>query len=162
MTHKQTKQLIKGKQFIWIMAGVLALIITLITNMNPVKAADVVVYKTPTCGCCKDWVKHLENNGFTVEVHDMDYVSPLKTQMGIPNQLQSCHTAKVGDYFVEGHVPAKDIKRLLQEKPDIAGLTVPGMPMGSPGMEGPRTMPYNVLGLKHDGSTKIYARYNQE
>lgn len=161
MTHKQNNQLTQGKRFIWIMAGVLALVAALIITLNPIKAADIIVYKSPSCGCCKDWIKHLEKNGFTVKVHDMEYIAPIKTQLGIPNQLQSCHTAKVGDYFVEGHVPAKDIKRLIQEKPDLAGLTVPGMPMGSPGMEGPRKMPYNVLGLKDDGSTKVYASYNQ-
>ncbi len=124
---------------------------------QPAKAADVVVYKSPTCGCCKDWVRHLEANGFTVEVHNQRDLDPIKTDMGVPRPLRSCHTAKVGGYVIEGHVPADVIARLLEERPDIKGLAVPGMPMGSPGMEGPRKDRYDILTLEKSGSVRVYA-----
>lgn len=120
-------------------------------------AADITVYKSPTCGCCGKWVKHLEEAGFSVDVEDRRDLGPVKAEVGVPRRLQSCHTAKVGDYFVEGHVPADLIKRMLESKPDIRGLAVPGMPMGSPGMEGPRKDVYNVLTVNRDGSTGVYA-----
>ncbi|MCG7886690.1 MAG: DUF411 domain-containing protein [Candidatus Thiodiazotropha taylori] len=101
-------------------------------------AADVIVYKSPTCGCCNDWVKHLQQNGFSVQAHDRRDMQLVKCTLNVPQGLQSCHTAVVGDYVVEGHVPAKEIVRLLREKPAVEGISVPGMPMGSPGMEGPR------------------------
>jgi hypothetical protein len=125
------------------------------------QAADVVVYKSPTCGCCKDWVAHMRESGFNVQVHDRYDMSPIKQQMGVPQHLQSCHTASVGMYVIEGHVPADDIIRLLREKPAVAGLSAPGMPMGSPGMEGPRKDPYDVLTFRRDGKTTVYARHNQ-
>jgi hypothetical protein len=115
-----------------------------------------VVYKTPSCGCCKKWVEHLEANGFKVEVHDMDEVEPVKVALGVPGQLASCHTAKVGDYVFEGHVPAETIQRVLREKPAAAGFAVPGMPMGSPGMEGPTTDRYDVVAFNEDGTTRVY------
>ena len=98
-------------------------------------AADIVVYKSPTCGCCGKWVKHMEDAGFSVDVEDRRDLTPIKAELGVPGRMQSCHTAKVGDYIVEGHVPADLVRRMLDEKPDIKGLAVPGMPMGSPGME---------------------------
>ena len=133
--------------------GVLALVLT-----QQTVAADVVVYKSPTCGCCGKWVEHMENSGFIVDVEDMRDVAPIKRELGVPRRMQSCHTAKVGDYFVEGHVPADLVKQLLADKPDIKGLTVPGMPMGSPGMEGPRKDPYNVIAIEKDGRARVYAR----
>ncbi|MEN8167256.1 MAG: DUF411 domain-containing protein [Pseudomonadota bacterium] len=128
---------------------------------QPAEAADVVIYKSPTCGCCKNWVSHLQENGFTVEVHERRNMSPIKTELGVPRQLQSCHTAKVGGYVVEGHVPADVITRLLKEKPPVKGLAVPGMPMGSPGMEGPRKDPYDILTFQESGKTSVYASRNQ-
>ena len=128
---------------------------------QPATAEEVVVYKSPTCGCCGDWIKHLQSNGYKVTVHDRQNLNPIKAEMGVPRRLQSCHTAKVGDYVIEGHVPAEDIARLLQEKPQVAGLTVPGMPMGSPGMEGPRKDPYDVLTFQRNGRTAVYASHNQ-
>jgi hypothetical protein len=121
-------------------------------------AADVV-YKSPTCGCCKKWVSHLEKNGYTVEVHNQSRskLSAIKAEMGVPGGLQSCHTAKIGGYVIEGHVPADVIARLLKEKPQIKGLAVPGMPMGSPGMEGPRKDSYDILALEENGKTSIFA-----
>ena len=128
---------------------------------QPVSAADVVVYKSPTCGCCENWVSHLKENGFSVEVHNQRNMDQVKAELGVPRHLQSCHTAMVDGYVVEGHVPASDIKRLLKEKPDVVGLTAPGMPMGSPGMDGPRKDPYDVLTFKRNGKTSVYASHNQ-
>lgn len=120
----------------------------------------VDVYKSPTCGCCKDWIKHLEGNGFQVRGHDTDEVVAHKYRLGVPPGYGSCHTAEVGGYLVEGHVPAREIKRLLKERPKARGLTVPAMPMGSPGMEqGGRKDPYEVLLVERDGGTRTYARY---
>ena len=133
----------------------------LFASQGAVKAADVVVYKSPTCGCCSKWVEHMENNGYSVEVHDVQNVNPIKDKLGIPGRLRSCHTAKVGDYLIEGHVPASDIAQLLKTKPDIAGLATPGMPMGSPGMEGPRKVPYDVMSFTDNGSSAVYSSHNQ-
>ncbi|MES9829564.1 MAG: DUF411 domain-containing protein [Candidatus Thiodiazotropha sp.] len=122
-------------------------------------AADVIVYKSPTCGCCNDWVKHLQQNGFSVQTHDRSDMQLVKRTLNVPQGLQSCHTAMVGDYVVEGHVPAKEIVRLLREKPAVKGISVPGMPMGSPGMEGPRRDNYDVLIFDEKGKTEVYSRY---
>ena len=122
----------------------------------PAQAEDIVVYKSPTCGCCNAWISHLKDNGFTVEVHDRLNMNPIKAEMGVPYQFRSCHTAKVGDYVIEGHVPADVITRLLKEKPPVKGLAVPGMPMGSPGMEGPRKDPYDVMTFNEQGRATVY------
>lgn len=119
---------------------------------NPV----IEVYKTATCGCCKQWIKHLEANGFTVKAQDVANTGDYRAKFGIPADYGSCHTARVGGYAVEGHVPASDIKRLLAEKPQARGLAVPGMPMGSPGMEGPRSDPYDVLLVKEGGKAEVF------
>jgi hypothetical protein len=115
-----------------------------------------VVYKTPTCGCCAKWVDHLKANGYTVEVHDVEQVEPIKAEWGVPAGLASCHTAKVGGYVFEGHVPAEVIQRVLREKPRIAGVAVPGMPMGTPGMEGPYKDRYDVISFDRGGNQKVY------
>jgi hypothetical protein len=120
-------------------------------------AAEITVNKTPQCGCCKKWVEHLEDSGFEVQVVDMDSVELVKRQNGVPDALGSCHTALVEGYVVEGHVPADLIQRLLRERPKVRGLAVPGMPMGSPGMEGPRKQPYQVLTFDADGKTAVFA-----
>ncbi|BAO44473.1 DUF411 domain-containing protein [Thiolapillus brandeum] len=120
-------------------------------------AADLVVYKSPTCGCCRKWVRHMRENGFSVEVHEQYNVTPKKDEYGVPRQLRSCHSARIGGYVVEGHVPADVVKQLLKEKPAIAGVAVPGMPMGSPGMEGTRKDPYDVFSFTDTGKTGIYA-----
>lgn len=122
-------------------------------------AADVTVYKSPTCGCCKVWVDHLRANGFNVTAKDMNNMNEIKAKLGVPPGLGSCHTATVNGYVIEGHVPAADIKRLLAEKSKVAGLTAPGMPMGSPGMEGPRKDRYDVLAFDAKGGTRVYARH---
>lgn len=124
-----------------------------------VASTPVLVYKTPTCGCCSEWVKHLEEAGFEVETRDLDNLSAIKSELGVDPKLQSCHTAVVGDYVVEGHVPADVIARILEEQPSIAGVAVPGMPAGSPGMEmGSRVDPYEIIAFDRDGNMKVYDR----
>ena len=122
-------------------------------------APTLVVYKTPTCGCCKGWVKAMESAGFTVEVHDLPDLGPTKSAAGVPVELQACHTSRIGGYVVEGHVPAEDIRRLLAERPDVAGIATPGMPVGSPGMEGPYKDRYDVLTFGTDGRTTVFASH---
>lgn len=121
----------------------------------------VVVHKSASCGCCGSWVEHLRKSGFKVEVRNGDNLNPVKQRVGVPIGKGSCHTAEVGGYFVEGHVPADDIKRLLMQKTDAKGLVLPGMPAGSPGMELPdgTTQPYTVELVKRDGSTAAFAQH---
>lgn len=124
----------------------------------PVK---VEVWKTPTCGCCEDWVQHMRDNGFDVITHDVQDTGPIRRNAGMAD-YGSCHTAAVEGYAIEGHVPASAIHRLLKEKPQAIGLAVPGMPIGSPGMDGPayggRRDPYDVLLVLADGSTRVFQR----
>jgi hypothetical protein len=120
-------------------------------------APTVQVYKSPTCGCCVKWIAHLEANGFEVKATDVANVTPIKRENGIPKRLESCHTAFVGGYAIEGHVPAAEIHRLLREKPAVAGLAVPGMPIGSPGMEGPNPEPYDVLSFDSAGRLAVFS-----
>ena len=121
------------------------------------KPIAIKVYKTPQCGCCKGWVQHLRDNGFQVETMDMPDLSMIKQKYGVKRELQACHTAIVNGYVVEGHVPADVILRMLKEHPAIAGLAVPGMPSGSPGMEGGSKQAYDVLTFDKAGHTKVYA-----
>jgi hypothetical protein len=123
------------------------------------EAVPITVYKSPTCKCCNKWVQHLEDNGFNVNTVNKFDMKSIKSQEGVPQPLGSCHTAIVASYVIEGHVPAIDIKRLLKEQPDVAGLTVPGMPMGSPGMEGARKDAYNVLTFTKDGQSTVFSQY---
>lgn len=121
----------------------------------------MVVHKSASCGCCGAWVEHVRAAGFEVEIRDADDLAPVKERLGIAPRMLSCHTAEVGGYFVEGHVPAEDIKRLLAEKPAIKGLALPGMPMGSPGMESPdgRVQPYVVSAVDAEGRMSDYAHH---
>ena len=125
--------------------------------------ATVDVYKSPTCGCCDKWVDHMRDNGFTVNTHDIGN-KEVRQKSGISNSLGSCHTGLVNGYAIEGHVPADDIKRFLRERPRAVGLSVPDMPHGTPGMEGARSDPYNVLMIRNPGEhrkdTTIYKRYD--
>ncbi len=121
----------------------------------------IEVYKSPYCGCCTDWIKHLRQNGFTVKAHDVGDASEYRAKFGVPYELGSCHTAQAGGYAIEGHVPAREIKRLLVEKPKAKGLAVPSMPLGSPGMEGPRSDPYEVLLFQADGKYSVYQKYGR-
>ncbi|HXE81357.1 MAG TPA: DUF411 domain-containing protein [Vicinamibacterales bacterium] len=121
--------------------------------------AKITVYKTPTCGCCAKWVEHMKANGFVPTVHDLPELGAIKAKHGIPAPLQSCHTAIVDGYVVEGHVPADVVRRMLKERPQAAGIAVPGMPMGSPGMEqGGRKDPYEVLTFDTSGKTTVFAK----
>ena len=121
----------------------------------------MVVHKSPTCGCCELWVEHMREAGFPVQVRDAHNVHPVKQRLGVPYGKGSCHTAEVGGYVIEGHVPAGDIKRLLAQRLDARGLVLPGMPLGSPGMEMPdgRTQPYTVELVTHDGTTEAFAQH---
>lgn len=127
-------------------------------------AARVEVWKDPNCGCCGDWIAHMQRNGFQVKVHT-DAGGTMRRRLGVPQQFASCHTAKIGRYWLEGHVPAADVRRLLREQPDALGLAVPGMPIGSPGMDGAayggRKMPYQVLLVKRDGSSSVFRVYGK-
>jgi hypothetical protein len=131
-------------------------------QQKPAGSTSVVVYKTPTCGCCSNWVAHLRANGFQVEANDVSdaQVRAVGASAGVTDDLASCHTAKVGGYTVEGHVPAADIQRMLKEKPAIAGIAAPGMPMGSPGMEqGSRKEAYDVIAFTKDGKRSVFAKH---
>jgi hypothetical protein len=124
----------------------------------------VEVWKSPTCGCCGDWVKHLEANGFRTKTHVIQDAGVMRRRVGFDDKVGSCHTALVNGYALEGHVPAREVKRLLKERPaDVVGIAVPGMPLGSPGMDlpsyGGRKMPYDVLLVRRDGSTSVYQSY---
>ncbi len=125
-------------------------------------APMVEIWKDPNCGCCQDWVKHLNRNGFATRVHDEGNAAARK-RLGLPEKLGSCHTGQVGGYAIEGHVPAREIQRLLKEKPRAVGLAVPGMPVGSPGMDGPaygdQRDPYDVLLVLADGGTRVFQSY---
>ncbi|MGH7503351.1 MAG: DUF411 domain-containing protein [Longimicrobiales bacterium] len=147
---------------LWILAaaiGVVAVTGTaaaLFSKEAPAVAA-ITVYKDPNCGCCAKWVDHLRQNGFTVKVEDTDQMAAVKQRLGVGQALASCHTAVVGDYVFEGHIPADAIQKFLANPPAGArGLAVPGMPMGSPGMESANPQPYDVLQFDPQGATKVF------
>ena len=146
------------------MATAMALLATSTLPVAAKAAAPtaVEVWKDPECGCCKDWVDHLQANGFQVKVHESGN-NAVRARLGLPQKLGSCHTALVGGYLIEGHVPASDVRALLLQKPDALGLAVPGMPIGSPGMDGPayggRKDAYAVLLVARDGSTRVFKNY---
>ena len=123
----------------------------------------LLVHKQESCGCCGAWVDHMREAGFAVEVRNLEDVQPIKSRLGIPESMASCHTGEIAGYFIEGHVPASDIKRLLQERPDAKGLALPGMPIGSPGMEHPEGLrqPYTVALIGHDGQAQPFSQHNQ-
>ena len=120
--------------------------------------ATVEVWKSPNCGCCSMWVDHLRENGFEVTAHEVDDIAAIKRMAGVPDHLQACHTARVGDYVLEGHVPATAIERLLEERPDVAGLAVPGMPAGSPGMPSATPDRYQVMTFG-GGDAEVFATF---
>jgi hypothetical protein len=125
------------------------------------KATPVTVFKTPWCGCCGGWVKHMTANGFRTTVVELEDLAPVRARYGVPDAMASCHTGLVAGYALEGHVPAADIRKLLKEKPRARGIAVPGMPAGSPGMERPdgQREPYNTLLILRDGSTRVFASH---
>lgn len=125
----------------------------------------VEVWKTASCGCCKDWIKHLQASGFDVKTHDVsnDRKAEVRQRLGLAEKFGSCHTALVNGYVLEGHVPAREIQRLLKDKPVAVGLAVPGMPVGSPGMDGPEygglKDPYDVLLVQRGGTARVFQSY---
>lgn len=150
----------------WILGAVSAGLFVLIGGFaffaagpSTASAETITVYKTPWCGCCSSWIKHLQRDGLDVRVIEREDLAPVRASLVVPNELASCHTAQIGSYAIEGHVPAAEIRRLLKERPDAAGLAVPGMPMGSPGMETPNPPDaYDVI--LFDGDTQsVFASY---
>jgi len=128
---------------------------------SPASMKKVVMYKSPNCECCTGWAKHLRKEGFTVVVHKRENMDAIKTKFGVPEKLASCHTAIIDGYVIEGHVPADDVTRLLKERPQITGLTAPGMPMKSPGMQavGQKPQNYNVLAFDKSGKVTVFHKY---
>jgi len=124
-------------------------------------ASEITVFRSPTCGCCGQWIEHAKAAGFQVKDEVTEDMDAIKQRYGVPQSLTSCHTTVVGDYVVEGHIPAKDVQKLLTEKPDIAGIGVPGMPIGSPGMEsGDYTEPYTVFSFTESGEIDAFAEHS--
>lgn len=123
------------------------------------QATPVTVYKSPTCGCCGKWVEHMKASGFQVKTIEQADVAPVKAKLGVPGKLGSCHTAVIGGYVIEGHVPAGDIRRLLRERPKIAGLSTPGMPQSAPGMDTGSRDHYDVVAFDAKGKTSVFARH---
>ena len=149
----------------WKLLGGIAVIVLLVFTVacaqTPASAKPVVtVYKSPTCGCCTGWVDHMYDNGFAVVTQNVTYeeLHDMRTTYGVPQELASCHTALVEDYVIEGHVPADLIATILQDKADVAGLAVPGMPAGAPGMDGANPQPFDVFAFSNDGTASVYAQ----
>jgi hypothetical protein len=121
----------------------------------------IEVFKSPTCGCCSQWVEHMRAGGFTVRATNLEDLTDVKTKHRVPAQMESCHTGVVNGYVIEGHVPAADVHRLLRERPPVAGVAVPGMPIGSPGMEveGVKARPYDVMSFDKQGATRVFSKH---
>ncbi|UCV22328.1 DUF411 domain-containing protein [Ferribacterium limneticum] len=138
----------------------LIIALSLFAGINLAQAAErVEVFKSPYCGCCEKWVEHMRKAGFDVVTKDVNDVPAARKAAGMPERFGSCHTAKVGGYVVEGHVPAADVQRLLKEKPKAVGLAAPGMPQGSPGMETNHPQAYDTLLVQADGSSKVFTKH---
>ena len=145
----------KSRTFLKILAP-----LALLASAESAVAATLVVTKSAYCGCCKHWVEHMKKAGFTVEVREVEDVAPTAKRLGVPDKLRSCHTSEIGGYVIEGHVPAADVKRLLATKPKATGIAVPGMVVGSPGMEhGDHKEPYQVVLFDKAGKTKVFASH---
>ncbi len=154
----------RSKRWAMLALGLLVVVLLAACSSSATQTQPVVtVYKSPTCGCCGNWVQHMRSNGFKVEVHDVEDIMSVKRQHGVPGELSSCHTAIVDGYVVEGHVPAAEVQRLLQERPQVAGIAVPGMPVGAPGMDvpGATPQPYKVIAFDRNGHTSVFASYGQ-
>jgi len=134
--------------------------LALLACIQSAAAATIEVVKSPYCGCCTQWVDYLRREGFEVRVVEAEDVSPAAARLGVPDDLRSCHTASIGGYAIEGHVPVADIRRLLAERPDALGIAVPGMPVGSPGMEqGNVRQPYATILFMRDGRRRLFAQH---
>ena len=150
---------------LWLQAAAALLILNTAARAQTAAKPSIEVWKSPTCGCCKDWVKHLQANGFAVLTHEVDEAqkNTVRRKLGLSDQYRSCHTAVVSGYVIEGHVPARDIWRLIRNRPPGLGLAVPGMPIGSPGMDtsayGGRQDPYAVLLVQRDNRSSVYQSY---
>jgi hypothetical protein len=149
----------------WVLAAGLGIVACVSSRRVMAQAAaptsggpELTVYRDAGCGCCKLWVEHMKRAGFKVTAHDVADIGAVKRDKGVPESLASCHTGLVGGYLVEGHVPGDLVQQMLAAKPAIMGLAVPGMPMGSPGMEGPRKDPYDVIAFEKNGKTTVYAK----
>jgi hypothetical protein len=141
-----------------IRAATLGTILAVAHYATGAEQQTVQVYKSPSCSCCQKWVERMTSSGFKVEVSNVADVAPMKRDLGVPPAASSCHTAVVGGYFIEGHVPPEDISRLLAERPkDVIGLAVPGMPVGPPGMEGATAQPYSVFAVRKNGKLEVFA-----
>lgn len=151
------KKGIIGLSFFLVIAGLGS--VYFVSHSSKVIAKEIVVYQSRTCGCCKKWVKHLEDNGYSVKSEFMDDVTEVKVQLNLPMKMASCHTALIDGYIVEGHVPATAINKLLTERPAVKGIAVPGMPMGSPGMEGSYKEAYDVLAFDDKGNVEKYMNF---
>ena len=141
-----------------LLAGVGTLAASTLMDPPATQAGVMTVYKSPTCGCCSKWIDHMKAAGFSVRAVDLEDLTEVKQSSGVPMRLRTCHTALIDGYVVEGHVPADVVKKFLAEKPAAAGIVVPGMPIGSPGMEGTPVQAYEVLTFTKDGKTAVYAR----
>ncbi len=142
-----------------ILVAITSLVVLAISSPSQSAGPLVTVFKNPSCGCCGKWVEHLRANGFTVKVQEVNDTSAYEKQYRVPRSMVSCHTAVVNSYTIEGHVPAAEIKRLLSERPKAVGLAVPGMPVGSPGMEAAHSDAYSVFVFDESGQSSIYAHY---
>ena len=142
-------------------AGVAGARLTAQVLGSSAKPTPITIYKSSSCECCAKWVDHVRDSGFEPVVHDEEDMDAIKAQLGVPVAVRSCHTALVGNYLIEGHVPASDIKRLVVEQPRVAGLAVPGMPSGTPGMAEPgaKIAGFEVVAFQLDGTTRTFARY---
>jgi hypothetical protein len=143
-----------------IAAGSVLVLTAVSSGQQKPKPIPISVYKSPSCGCCSLWVDYMRKNGFEAKVQDVENIGALKLKLGVREEFSSCHTTEVGGYIVEGHVPVEAVQRMLKERPKIAGIAVPGMPAGSPGMEVPsgKKDSYNILAFTSDGKTTVYDR----
>ena len=143
------------------LAALMAIGVTTAVAQRPMPTVEV--YKTSTCGCCANWVKHLEQHGFLTRVTNVENITQVKVTHNVPGRLQSCHTATVDGYVLEGHVPASDVQRLLKDRPAVRGLAVPGMPIGSPGMEVPnmKPTPYDVISFDRRGQVQVFSSHGR-
>lgn len=139
--------------------GAVAFTVPAMTSAPAAARQEVEVWKSPSCGCCGGWIDHMRAAGFTVKVHEVDDVQPVKTANGVPDALGSCHTATAGGYVIEGHVPAQDVVRLLADKPDAKGLAAPGMPADAPGMDMRTGQPYDVVLFGAADGDRVFARH---
>lgn len=141
-----------------LLAATLLIVAAPLSPLRAAEASKLEVWKSPTCGCCGGWIKHMQAAGFSVVAHDLDDVDPVKRMAGVPERLASCHTAFIDGYVIEGHVPAGDVRRLLAERPKARGLSAPGMPQSSPGMDMPGE-PYDVVLFGGAQGETVFARH---